>query len=187
MLKAITDFANGITPTQVDKSLVISKALTMYDGTVASGQNRYTTSQIALYEFKTDTGTIAYDTSGVEPELDMNLTGNYTWDAGWGVVFAPGSKAQGTTTRQLEAVQHDHRLRRGSASRPGYPRPMWRRPVPTSSAIRWPEGAQCDAVAESLPVPVQCQKQRHGHQRCAGPGYRSQTTCWRRPPCSMWS
>jgi len=98
MLTAITNFANGITPTQVDPSLVISKALTMYDGTVASGQNRYTTSQIALYEFKTGTGTIAYDTSGVEPELDLNLTGNYTWDAGWGVVFAPGSKAQGTTT-----------------------------------------------------------------------------------------
>ena len=63
-----------------------------------TGYRRYTTSQIALYEFKTGTGTIAYDTSGVEPELDLNLTGNYTWDAGWGVVFAPGSKAQGTTT-----------------------------------------------------------------------------------------
>jgi Concanavalin A-like lectin/glucanases superfamily len=98
MLTAITNFANGITPTQVDPTLVISNALGMYDGTVASGQNRYTTNQIALYEFKTGTGTIAYDTSGVQPELDLNLTGNYTWDAGWGVVFAPGSKAQGTTT-----------------------------------------------------------------------------------------
>ncbi len=82
----------------MDPTLVISKALTMFDGTVASGQNRYTTDQIALYEFKTGTGTIAYDTSGVEPELDLNLTGNYTWDQGWGVVFAPDSKAQGTTT-----------------------------------------------------------------------------------------
>jgi hypothetical protein len=98
MLTAIENFADPIPLSTVDPSLVISKALTMYDGTVASGQNRYTTSQIALYEFKTGTGTIAYDTSGVEPELDLNLTGNYTWDAGWGVVFAPGSKAQGTTT-----------------------------------------------------------------------------------------
>jgi hypothetical protein len=98
MLTAIEQFADPIPLTTVDQSLVISKALTMYDGTVASGQNRYTTSQIALYEFKTGTGTIAYDTSGVEPELDLNLTGNYTWDAGWGVVFAPNSKAQGTTT-----------------------------------------------------------------------------------------
>jgi hypothetical protein len=98
MLTKIVDFADPIPLTTVDPSLVISKALTMFDGTVASGQNRYTSSQIALYEFKTGTGTIAYDTSGVEPELDLNLSGNYTWDAGWGVVFAPGSKAQGTTT-----------------------------------------------------------------------------------------
>ncbi|HEY1898961.1 MAG TPA: LamG domain-containing protein [Steroidobacteraceae bacterium] len=98
MLTAIENFADPIPLTTVDPTLVISKALTMYDGTVASGQNRYTTSQIALYEFKTGTGTIAYDTSGVEPELDLNLTGNYTWDQGWGVVFAPNSKAQGTTT-----------------------------------------------------------------------------------------
>ena len=103
MLTAIENFADPIPLTTVDPTLVISKALTMFDGTVASGQNRYTTSQIALYEFKTGTGTIAYDTSGVEPELDLNLTGNYTWDAGWGVVFAPGAngqstKAQGTTT-----------------------------------------------------------------------------------------
>jgi Concanavalin A-like lectin/glucanases superfamily len=98
MLTAITSFANQIPLTQVDSSLVISKALSLYDGTVASGQDRYTTSQIALYEFKTGSGTIAYDTSGVSPELDLNLSGNYTWDQSWGVVFAPGSKAQGTTT-----------------------------------------------------------------------------------------
>jgi hypothetical protein len=98
MLTQIENFANPIPLTTVDPSLVISKALTMFDGTVASGQNRYTNDQIALYEFKTGTGTIAYDTSGVEPELDLNLTGNYTWDQGWGVVFAPNSKAQGTST-----------------------------------------------------------------------------------------
>jgi hypothetical protein len=98
MLTQIEAFANQIPLTTVDPSLVISDALGMFDGTVASGQNRYTTSQIALYEFKTGTGTVAYDTSGVEPELDLNLTGNYTWDQGWGVIFAPGSKAQGTTT-----------------------------------------------------------------------------------------
>jgi hypothetical protein len=98
MLAAIQSFANQIPLTQVDPTLVISKALTLYDGTVASGQSRYTASQIALYEFKTGSGTVAYDTSGVEPELDLNLSGNYTWDQSWGVVFAPGSKAQGTST-----------------------------------------------------------------------------------------
>ena len=98
MLAAITSVASQIPLTQVDPTLVISKALSLYDGTVASGQDRYTTSQIALYEFKTGSGTIAYDTSGVSPELDLNLSGNYTWDQSWGLVFSPGSKAQGTTT-----------------------------------------------------------------------------------------
>jgi Concanavalin A-like lectin/glucanases superfamily len=98
MLAAITSFANQIPLTQVDPTLVISKALSLYQGTVASGQSRYTTSQIALYEFKTGSGTIAYDTSGVSPELDLNLSGNYSWDQSWGLVFAPGSKAQGTST-----------------------------------------------------------------------------------------
>ena len=98
MLAAITAFANQIPLTQVDPSLVLSRALTLYDGTVASGQNRYTSHQIALYEFKTGTGSTAYDTSGVEPELDLNLSGNYSWDASWGVVFAAGSRAQSTSS-----------------------------------------------------------------------------------------
>jgi hypothetical protein len=98
MLTAITNFANQIPLTQVDPTLVISKALSLFQGTVASGQGRYTSSQIALYEFKTGSGTVAYDTSGVEPELDLNLFGNYAWDQSWGVVFSPGSYAQGSTT-----------------------------------------------------------------------------------------
>ena len=107
MLAAITSFANQIPLTQVDPTLVISKALTLYDGTVASGQNRYTTSQIALYEFKTGSGTIAYDTSGVSPGLDLNLSGNYTWDQSWGVVFFAGLQGPGHEHRQRQALQHD--------------------------------------------------------------------------------
>ncbi|HUK02561.1 MAG TPA: LamG domain-containing protein [Steroidobacteraceae bacterium] len=98
MQTAITTFANGITPTQIDPSLVISKALTLYDGTIASGQNRYESAQIALYQFKTGTGNTAYDTSGVEPELDLTLSGSFQWVGGWGVSFGAGGKAQGTTT-----------------------------------------------------------------------------------------
>jgi len=97
MQAAIQAFANGIQPTQVDPALVLSKALTLYDGTVASGGNRYDTNQIALYEFKTGTGNIAYDTSGVEPALNLTLSGNVTWVGGWGLNIQPGGKAQGTT------------------------------------------------------------------------------------------
>ena len=98
MENAITTFANGISPTAVDPSLVISKALTLYDGTVAAGGNRYDNNVIALYEFKTGTGNIAYDTSGVEPALNLTMTSADMWVGGWGINIKAGQKAQGSTT-----------------------------------------------------------------------------------------
>ncbi len=97
MQTAIEAFAAGISATPVDPTLVLSKALAMYDGTVASGGNRYDSNVIAFYEFKTGTGTTAYDTSGVDPALDLTLSGDTAWVGGWGIQLASG-KAQGTTT-----------------------------------------------------------------------------------------
>ena len=97
MEDAITTFANGITPTTVDPDLVVSKALTLVDGVLASGGNRYEDAQIALWEFKTGSGTTAFDTSGVDPALDLNFSGDVTWFGGWGITITDG-KAQGTTT-----------------------------------------------------------------------------------------
>jgi Concanavalin A-like lectin/glucanases superfamily len=97
MLNAITDFAD-FDPIPVDPSLVISKALTLYDGTVAAGGNRYDNNVIALYEFKTGTGNIAYDTSGVEPALNLNMSGDISWVGGWGLNVKATGKAQGSTT-----------------------------------------------------------------------------------------
>ncbi|HEY7752977.1 MAG TPA: LamG domain-containing protein, partial [Steroidobacteraceae bacterium] len=96
MQAAVQSFSNGVPLTQVDPTLVLSKALTLYDGTVASGGNRYDNAAIALYEFKTGTGTVAYDTSGVEPALNLTLSGAVTWVGGWGIDLR-GGKAQGTT------------------------------------------------------------------------------------------
>lgn len=98
MLDKVTQFANGIQPTQVDPQLVISKALKLYDGTVAAGGNRYDTNLIALYEFKTGTGSTVFDTSGVEPALNLTLSGAASWVGGWGIEVKAGGKAQGTTT-----------------------------------------------------------------------------------------
>ena len=97
MLAAVQAFANGIPLTQVDPSLVISKALTLYDGTVAAGGNRFETNQIALWEFKTGMGTVAFDTSGVEPALNLNFSGDVTWMGGWGIKLGAGGKAQAST------------------------------------------------------------------------------------------
>jgi hypothetical protein len=105
MEAAIQAFADGVPLSQVDPTLLKSKALTLYEGTVASGGNRYETSMIALYEFKTGqtcgasiTGACAtaFDTSGVEPAMDLNLSGPVQWVGGWGLNFA-GGKAQAST------------------------------------------------------------------------------------------
>ena len=97
MESAIQSFANQVPATQVDASLVASKALRLPDGIVASGGNRYAANQIGLWEFKTGRGTVAYDTSGVEPALNLNLSGDVSWVGGWGINVRSG-KAQGSTT-----------------------------------------------------------------------------------------
>jgi mono/diheme cytochrome c family protein len=97
MLDAVNAFAGAIPVTQVDPSLLISKGLTLYDGTVAAGGNRYETATIAKYEFKTGMGNIAYDTSGLEPALNLTLSGDVTWVGGWGINVKMGGKAQGTS------------------------------------------------------------------------------------------
>ena len=96
MLDAVNAFADGIPVTNVDPSLLISKGLTLYDGTVAAGGNRYEAATIAKYEFKTGMGAIAYDTSGLEPALNLTLSGDVTWVGGWGINVKMGGKAQGT-------------------------------------------------------------------------------------------
>ncbi|HMB74616.1 MAG TPA: LamG domain-containing protein, partial [Gammaproteobacteria bacterium] len=96
MAAAIQSFADGVPLTSIDPALLTSKALTLYEGTIASGGNRYEASTIALWEFKTGTGGTAYDTSGVPPSMDLTLTGAFQWFGGWGINFA-GGKAQATT------------------------------------------------------------------------------------------
>jgi len=98
MLDAINQLANAIPVTNVDPTLLISKGLTLYDGTVAAGGNRYEAATIAKYEFKTGTGTILYDTSGLEPALNLTMSGDVTWVGGWGVNVKAGGKAQGTAS-----------------------------------------------------------------------------------------
>lgn len=104
MQAAITSMADGILPTPVDPALVVSRALTLPEGIVASGGSRHETDAIALYEFKTGGGTIAYDTSGVDPAINLTLTGDVSWVEGWGIEFRNG-KAQGTTGDSSKLAQ----------------------------------------------------------------------------------
>lgn len=103
MLAAITAFANGISATVVNPLLITSKAIRLIDGTLASGGNRYEDAQIALWEFQTGSGLTAFDSSGVDPAIDLNFSGDVSWFGGWGITIGtdaaqgPG-KAQGSTT-----------------------------------------------------------------------------------------
>jgi len=93
----IEAYAATIPLTAVDPQFVVSKALSLFDGTVASGGNRHESNQIALYEFKAGPGSpTAFDTSGVSPAIDLTLSGNVSWVGGWGINIVSG-KAQGST------------------------------------------------------------------------------------------
>jgi hypothetical protein len=124
---AIQAMSDAIPTTQVSPDLITSKALTLLDGTVASGGNRYDTNVIAMYEFKSGQGAIAYDTSGVDPAADLFLAGtrvtDYDWVGGWGVMFktadlgdrrilhrslgGPGQRDAGRSSHRELLRQHD--------------------------------------------------------------------------------
>lgn len=96
MSQAIMDLAQGIDVTELDADLVNSSALTLFDGTLATGGGRFENDLIAKWEFKTGAGNTAFDTSGVEPALDLTLSGDVSWIGGWGIQLRNG-KAQGST------------------------------------------------------------------------------------------
>src|SRR5450631_1331234 len=98
MLAAIQAFAGMVPTTSVDPSLVTSKALSLTQGTVASGANRFDANLVAKYEFQTGTGLTAYDTSGVDPSADLTIAGSVNWVGGWGINVGVGGKAQASTT-----------------------------------------------------------------------------------------
>jgi cytochrome c553 len=98
MLAQLTAFANGIPVTPIDPSLVVSNALTLTQGTIAAGGSRYDANAIAIYMFETGQGSTAYDTSGVTPEADLELSGNISWVGGWGIQIGQGGKAQASTS-----------------------------------------------------------------------------------------
>jgi len=105
MLAALTALSNSIQPQVIDPSLVVSKALTLQQGTIASGGARYEANIVAKYMFETGTGNIAYDTSGVSPAADLTLNSGVTWAGGWGLTFAAGGKAQASTSSSQKITQ----------------------------------------------------------------------------------
>ena len=110
MATAVWNFANGITPTVVDPSLITSRALIFAedceasgDCVVASGGNRYENNQIALWEFNDGEGaTQISETGGVLAEpLILDLSDDYDWVGSYGVRFN-GGRAQDVNGRSYQ-------------------------------------------------------------------------------------
>jgi Concanavalin A-like lectin/glucanases superfamily len=97
MLAAIQRFAGMLSPANIDPSLVVSKALSLTQGTIASGASRYDADTIAKYEFQSVVNNTTFDTSGIDPSADLTISGNVTLAGGWGINVGAGGKAQATT------------------------------------------------------------------------------------------
>ncbi|GAB2911250.1 LamG domain-containing protein [Rheinheimera gaetbuli] len=104
MLSAIEQIAASVELTELDPALVVSKALRLADGVVASSGGRFEANQIAFYQFKTGEGVIAYDTSGVEPAANLSLQGDISWVTGWGLQINSG-RAQASTQNSRKLAQ----------------------------------------------------------------------------------
>jgi hypothetical protein len=98
MLTQIQAFAGMIAPTNLNPALVASAALTLAQGTVASGANRYDADTIAKYEFQSIVNNTTYDTSGIDPSADLTISGGVTLAGGWGILLDGTGKAQATTS-----------------------------------------------------------------------------------------
>ncbi|GFE81500.1 hypothetical protein GCM10011487_35000 [Steroidobacter agaridevorans] len=102
LLSRIRTLAGAI-PADPTPPGMLSKALTLYDGTIASGGSRYEKNIVALYEFKTGSGNIAYDTSGVAPAADLELSvPGIDWVGGYGINIRDGrAKTFGAASRKF--------------------------------------------------------------------------------------
>jgi hypothetical protein len=96
MLAAISALSDAIAVDEISADMVISKSLRLTDGITASSGGRFESDIIALYQFKTGEGNIAYDTSGISPAANLALNGDIEWLGSWGLKFNNG-KAQAST------------------------------------------------------------------------------------------
>jgi len=74
------------------------------DGIEDTSAERFQSGAIALYEFKENGGTVAHDTSGVAPALDLELMGDASFMSSYGIDFR-GGRARGTRDASLKLYQ----------------------------------------------------------------------------------
>lgn len=82
--------AAGDSGDQVAVEGIASQEMDFSDGVVQENGERYSANLIAFYDFTEGSGDVAFDTSGVEPAMDLTLGDNVEWMSSWGIVLADG-------------------------------------------------------------------------------------------------
>ncbi len=90
MQDAIATFADGIEPTAIDPALITSKALFLTDGILAAGGNRHESNMFAIWEFRQSGGNLAFDTSGIDPSITLQIRDSFQWLGGYGLDLTNG-------------------------------------------------------------------------------------------------
>lgn len=104
MTEEINRFINGDGSVQsgavavaVDDRLVVSNFINIPNGVVASSGGRWEQDVIALYQFKSGSGSVAADTSGVQPLAPLNLSPEIEWVGSWGIRIEDNGIATAST------------------------------------------------------------------------------------------
>jgi hypothetical protein len=106
MLKAeAISLQGGVNP--LDNELTSRAVYLATDGIEAAGGNRYEANQIALYEFKSGSGDTVPDLSGIEPAMNLTLSGKYEWLSNWGIQFDAPDITKGELAGKAQATPAD--------------------------------------------------------------------------------
>ncbi len=96
MLAAVMEWAGiieesgGAAGEQVAVDAIASGVVAYTEGSPDENGERYEANLIAFYDFKTGGGGVVWDQSGVDPPINLQLSGSYEWMDSWGIVFNEG-------------------------------------------------------------------------------------------------
>jgi len=88
IIAAVKSWANMIASNTSPTAAIESSTLTLADSMSNQSGGRVEDAVIAKYEFKTGSGTTAFDTSGVTPALNLTLDPEISWIDGQGIAIA---------------------------------------------------------------------------------------------------
>lgn len=107
MEAAIAAFASRVPTSAVDPNLLVSHALVLAaDGQPLDTGERVETDVIALYEFKSSNTETAFDTSGINPAMNLQLLGGVQRVGGRGIRIEAGSVAKSDTQSSTKLFNH---------------------------------------------------------------------------------